>query len=131
MSVVTYRGDEPWANATVSTAGDAAGLQLSADRTAIQADVLDLPFITATVVDESGDVVPFADSAIIFNVEGPAEIVATDNGDPADFTPFPSSERKAYSGLALAIVRSTGPGAITIRAGGEGLVTGEVVLEAE
>lgn len=61
VCVVTYRGDEPWANATVSTAGDAAGLQLSADRTAIQADGLDLSFITATVVGENGDVVPFAD----------------------------------------------------------------------
>lgn len=131
VSVVTYRGEEPWANATVSTAGDAAGLQLSADRTAIQADGLDLSFITTTVVDESGDVVPFADNAISFSVEGPGEIVATDNGDPADFTAFPSSERKAYSGLALAIVRSTGPGTITIRAVGEGLVSGEVVLEAE
>lgn len=131
VSVVTYRGDEPWANATVSTAGDAAGLQLNADRTVIQADGLDLSFITATVVDENGDVVPFADNAISFSVEGPGEIVATDNGDPADFTPFPSAERKAYSGLALAVVRSNGPGTITVSAAGDGLVSGEVVLEAE
>lgn len=131
LSVMTYRGDEPWANATVSTAGDAAGVQLSADRTAIQADGLDLSFVTATVVDESGDVVPFADDAITFGVEGPGGIVATDNGDPADFTAFPSLERKAYSGLALAIVRSTGPGTITIRAVGGDLAVGEVALETE
>ncbi|KKY29690.1 putative glycoside hydrolase family 2 protein [Diaporthe ampelina] len=131
VSVVTYRGDEPWANATVRTAGDAVGIQLSADRTGIQANGLDLSFVTATVVDNNGDVVPFADSTISFSVEGPGEIMATDNGDPADFTPFPSAERKAYSGLALAIVRSTGPGTITLTAVGEGLVSGEVVLTAE
>lgn len=68
---------------------------------------------------------------ISFGVEGPGEIVATDNGDPADFTPFPSAERKAYSGLALAIVRSNRPGTITVNAAGDGLVSGEVVLEAE
>jgi beta-galactosidase len=131
VSVVTYRGDEAWANATVRTAGDAAGVQLSADRAEIQADGLDLSFVTAAVVDESGDVVPFADNAISFSVEGPGEIVATDNGDPADFTAFPSLERKAYSGLALAIVRSTGPGTITVKAVGEGLASGEAVLTAE
>ena len=42
VSVVTYRGGEPWANATVSTAGEAAGIKLSADRAAIRADGLDL-----------------------------------------------------------------------------------------
>lgn len=131
VSVVTYRGDEAWANATIRTAGDAVGLQLGADRTGIKADGLDLSFVTATVVDDKGDVVPFADDAISFSVEGPGEIVATDNGDPADFTAFPSAERKAYSGLALAIVRSTGPGTITLTAVGEGLVSGEVVIEAE
>lgn len=131
VSVVTYRGGEVWANATVRTAGVAAGLQLSADRAEIEADGLDLSFITASVVDEEGDVVPFADNAISFSVEGPGEIVATDNGDPADFTAFPSLERKAYSGLALAIVRSTGPGTITVKAVGEGLAGGEAVLTAE
>ncbi|KAI7785583.1 family 2 glycoside hydrolase [Diaporthe eres] len=131
VSVVTYRGDEPWANATVSTVGDAAGLQLSADRTTIKTDGLDLSLITATVLDGNGNVVPFADNAISFNLDGPGEIIATDNGDPADFTPFPSLERKAYSGLALAIIRSTDPGAITITAVGEGLDSGEVALKAE
>lgn len=131
VSVVTYRGDEAWANATVRTAGDAAGVQLSADRTEIEADGLDLSFVTASVVDEDGEVVPFADNAISFSVDGPGEIVATDNGDPADFTAFPSLERKAYSGLALAIVRSTGPGSITVKAVGDGPSGGEAVLTAE
>ncbi|KAK2611504.1 hypothetical protein N8I77_004838 [Diaporthe amygdali] len=131
VSVVTYKGDDFWANATVHTAGDAAGITLSADRTEIEADGLDLSFITATVVDGSGDVVPYANSSISFKVEGPSEIVATDNGDPADFTPFPSLERKAYSGLALAIVRSTGPGKITITAASEGLTSGEASIEAK
>lgn len=128
---MTYKGDEPWANATVRTAGGAAGVQLSADRTGIRGDGLDLSFVTATVVDGSSDVVPFADNVISFSVEGPGEIVATDSGDPADFTPFPSPDRKAYSGLALAIVRSTGPGEITVKAVSDGLVGGEVVLQAK
>ena len=37
---------------------------------------------------------------------GPGEIVATDNGDPTDFTVFASAERKAFNGLALVIVKA-------------------------
>jgi beta-galactosidase len=33
--------------------------------------------------------------------------VATDNGDPTSFEPFQSPDRRAFNGLALAIVRAT------------------------
>ncbi|KAI3390516.1 hypothetical protein diail_9294 [Diaporthe ilicicola] len=102
VNVVTYKGDEFWANSTVRTAGNATGLQLSADRTEIEADGLDLSFIKTTVVDSRNGVVPFADKSIIFSVDGPGEIVATDNGDPADFTAFrPSSARHTAALLWL------------------------------
>jgi beta-galactosidase len=48
---------------------------------------------------------PRADNRIQFDIEGPGEIVATDNGDPANFDPFPSHDRKAFNGLCLVIVR--------------------------
>ena len=37
---------------------------------------------------------------------GPAKILATDNGDATDHTVFASAERKAFNGLALAILRA-------------------------
>jgi beta-galactosidase len=49
--------------------------------------------------------VPMSDNVIEFYVGGPGEIVATDNGNPADMIPFPSHNRNAFSGMALAIVR--------------------------
>ena len=42
---------------------------------------------------------------IQFEITGPGEIVTTDNGDPTDMTPFPSTDRRAFNGLAFAIVR--------------------------
>ena len=68
---------------------------------------------------------------IQFEISGPAEIVATDNGDPADLVAFPSKERKAYSGLALAIVRpKKGSGAkVTITARSNGLATSTIVIK--
>lgn len=67
---------------------------------------------------------------VTFSVPGAGEIVATDNGDPADLTPFPSLERKGFSGLASAIVKGKKgeAGTVVVAASGTGLQTGSVVV---
>jgi beta-galactosidase len=130
LRVVTYKNGSAWANDTVVTTGAATKLRLTADRSSIQADGSDLSFITAEVLDSAGNLVPQADNAIRFSVSGPAKIVATDNGDPADMVSFSSKERKAYSGLALAIVRTVnGEGGVArVTAFGQGLMSAQVIL---
>jgi hypothetical protein len=66
---------------------------------------------------------PRADNRIHFEIEGPREIVATDNGDPTSFESFQSRDRKAFNGLCLVIVRGKPgqPGTITLAATAEGL----------
>ncbi|KAI0436752.1 glycoside hydrolase family 2 protein [Xylaria telfairii] len=132
LHVVTYKNGKVWAKATVETAGKAAGLSLTADRSSIRADGEDLSFITAKVIDYKGGTVAQASNTITFDVSDAGELVATDNGDPTDFTMFSSQQRKAFSGLALAIVRAkTGKyGPITITASGANLRTARVVVEA-
>ena len=46
-----------------------------------------------------------------FQIAGPAEIVATDNGDATDHAVFASPARRAFSGKCLAIVRARRGGA--------------------
>ncbi|KAL2023283.1 hypothetical protein VTK56DRAFT_3021 [Thermocarpiscus australiensis] len=135
VRVVAYKNGEEWANATVRTTGEAMRLRLTTyrDRTAIRADGSDLAFVSVAVVDGRDDVVPIAEPAITFSVRGPGEIVSTDNGDPTDMTAFPSKERKAFRGRALAIVRAKAgaSGKITVVAEAEGLGSAEVVLDTE
>lgn len=132
LRVVTYKNGKLWAADTMKTVGNAAQLQLSADRSSIQADGKDLSFITVRVLDEKGLLTPRADNHIQFELSGPGEIVATDNGNPADLVAFPSKERKAFNGLALVIVRAKAgtAGAITITAKADGLVSGQVVVKS-
>ncbi|AEO63777.1 glycoside hydrolase family 2 protein [Thermothielavioides terrestris NRRL 8126] len=131
VRVVAYKNGKPWASDRVVTAGAPAALRLSADRSAISGDGLDLSFLTATVVDGKGNVVPAADNEITFSVSGGGgELVATDNGDPRDFTSFASATRKAFSGRALAVVRANGQGAITVTASSAGLARAVVRLTA-
>jgi beta-galactosidase len=92
---------------TMQTAGEPAKIELIADRKNIKADGNDLSFITARIVDKNGNLVPNADNFIEFSVTGNATIAATDNGYEADTTSFSSNKRRAWKGMALAIVRAT------------------------
>jgi len=105
LRVRVWRKGEPWAEAREQTTGAPARLSLEADRARIGSDGRDLSFLTLRVLDANGRAIRDATSRVRFRVEGPAGLVATDNGDPRDLTAFPSPERDAFSGLALAIVR--------------------------
>ena len=97
-------------------------------RDRIAADGQDLSFVTVTVADKSGRLVPRSKQAIQFEMEGPGEIVATDNGDATSFESFQAPARKAYNGLALVIVRAKPgqAGSITLKARAEGLAPASV-----
>jgi len=81
----------------------------------------DLIYVDASIADSKGQVVPTARDKVTFNVEGPAEIVATDSGDPTDLTEFGSPERAALAGLTSVILRPTGTGKVTLTATSPGL----------
>lgn len=133
LKVVTYKAGRVWATDEVRTAGAAAKLVVSPDRTVIRDDGRDLSFVTVRVEDARGTLVPDADNPLEFSVTGPGEIVATDNGDPRSFVPFPSHQRPAFNGLCLVIVRSIPghPGPIVVRASGAGLQDGTATVSAE
>jgi beta-galactosidase len=83
-------------------------------------------------VDEGGLMVPRSHNPIRFTIDGPGQIVATDNGDPTSHEPFQLSERDAFNGLCLAIVRAEPgqEGTIALRAESEGLEGAEVQISA-
>lgn len=132
LRVVAYKDGVEWATATVATAGAPTQVLLAPDRARIAADGKDLSFVTATIADSEGRMVPRAMNVVRFEVTGPGEIVATDNGDPTDTTVFPSRDRKAFNGLALAIVRARPgePGSIVVTARVDGLTEASATVVA-
>ncbi|KAI6848200.1 beta-galactosidase [Hortaea werneckii] len=132
LFVQTYRNGGAWANDTVCTTNEPAGLRLIADRSEIEADGADLAFVTIEVVDAKGRTVPTAANNVTFALDGPGKIVATDNGDPTSFVTFSSVTREAFTGKALAIVRAHvgGRGPLKIAATSEGLNAGHVMVRA-
>jgi beta-galactosidase len=97
----------------------------------IKADGRDLSFITATVVDKNGTMVPNAGHLIKFSIKGGGFIAGVDNGDPTSHEPFKAKQHTALNGLALAIIQSNGQtGSITLNATAEGLQKAIVVVQA-
>jgi beta-galactosidase len=116
----------------VATAGAAAKLALTADRTTINADGRDLTFVTGDVQDANGAFVPTASNSVSFSVSGPGQLVGVDNGNPIDTSLYKGPSRNAFSGKVLAIVRSTGTaGTITITASSSGLSASPVSVTAQ
>ena len=131
LRVVTYKKGQLWATDTVKTTGKASKLALVADRNIIKTDGKDLSFITLRVLDENGLPIPNADNLVEFEVAGSGELVATDNGDPADLVSFNSPKRKVFSGLALVIVRGkpNQSGEMIITAKSEGLTSAQIIIK--
>lgn len=132
LKVVAYKAGKAWAESVVKTTDPPAALELAPDHPTIRGDGKDLSFVTVRVTDTSGLTVPRANNALRFTIEGPGEIVATDNGDPTDFTPFPLHERNAFNGLCLVIVRGvpSETGSITLHAESEALKSATATVQS-
>ena len=132
LEVVAYKNGRRWATDVVKTTGPAAKLALQADRTKIRANGLDLSFLTLMIEDRNGLPVPRANNHVRFSIAGPGEFVATDNGDATSHVSFQSTERDAFNGLCLAVVRAKAgyPGRITVTAQSDGLSSATVVIHS-
>jgi beta-galactosidase len=119
LKVIAYKDGKRWAENIVRTTEAPDRLVASADRNKIRADGKDLAFVTVRITDKNGLLVPRAKAPLTFKIEGPGEIVATDNGDPSDLVPFPSHQRDAFNGLCLVIVRGLPGKTGTIRLSAE------------
>ena len=107
---------------TLETAGKPARIRLTADRTEMAPDGSSLAYVNVEVTDKEGRVIPNADNQLRFRLEGPATLLATCSGDLKDCVPYTSSERKAWKGRAMAVVKAgREPGTVTLSVSGKGL----------
>ena len=133
LRAIAYKNGQKWAEELVETTGKPAALQVTAEKTELKNDGTDLSFIRVAVVDSQGRVVPRSKNHLKFSVTGPAEIIATDNGDATSLLPFQLSERDAYNGLALVILRSQymKQGKVVLTVESKGLPKQKIALKVE
>lgn len=133
LTAISRRGGREVARAERHTAGAPAAIRLTPDRSEINADGTDLSYVLAEVVDKDGNVCPWADNQIFFEVEGPAFNAGVDNGSPISLERFKDNKRRAFYGKAMLIVQNAGgkAGTATVRATSEGLAPAETTITSK
>ncbi len=133
VRAVAYKAGKKWSEIGNRTTGPAAVIMLKPDRATIKADGRDLSFVTVTIADKDGMQVPRAQNHVHFEVSGPGDIVAVDNGDPTSHDSFQALERNAFNGLCLVVIRSRRlePGTITLKASSDALKGRTITLGSE
>ena len=132
LKAVGLRGGRVVAESVLTTAGAAAKLRMTADRTVLEANGEDLSFVTLEAVDANGRPDLRADQEAEFEISGPGVIAAVGNGDGQDPDSYHSNRRKLYQGRALVVIRtSRQTGSIKLTAKSSGLSDGSVTINAK
>jgi beta-galactosidase len=92
----------------IHTAGDAAKIDLKADKQVIKNDGYDLVYITVSITDAVGNSLPTANDLINFEVSGGGKLVGVDNGYQANLDSFKANSCKLFNGKCIAIIQSIG-----------------------
>ena len=78
----------------------------------------DLAFVTVAVVDAAGRINTNADQGISVHVKGDAVLSAVGSGDPAPAQTYDGPAQRTFDGIAMAVVRRTGTGPVTVTVSG-------------
>ena len=132
IKVVGYNSGKAITEKTIRTAGKPDRIRLIADRSRITADGKDLSYVTVRIEDKKGNLCPDADNLVNFTTEGEGTLIAVGNGNAATTEPFQAPYRKAFSGMCMAIVKSSEQsGQITLKAKSKGLKAATITIETK
>jgi hypothetical protein len=117
LKAVAYKDGRPIGEALVRTAGKPARIRLTADRSDLAADGMDLSYVTIEMLDADGNLCPRAMDMLRFEIDGPAELKGVANGDPMGLDSFTDDKHPLFYGKAVAVLRSLPghSGAVTLK----------------
>lgn len=106
LKAIAYQEGQKIGEAIVRTAGPAAYLKLTPDRSTISASGEDLSYCLVEAFDKNHNPCPNADNLVRFTIQGPATIASVGNGNPQSLEPFVADRCRLFHGKAMLIVRS-------------------------
>ena len=90
----------------------------------------DLAFVSLTLADAAGVVALGLDREVTVSVEGPGVLEGFGSAAPATEESYLDDVHTTFDGRALAVVRPTGAGAITVRASAPGCEPTSTTIQA-
>ncbi len=82
-----YKGGKEVVTQSVSTAGAASAIGLTPHKSTLKADGEDVSVVAVQIGDAAGKIVPDAENALNFTLQGPGKILAVANGEQGSFEP--------------------------------------------
>jgi len=132
LKTIGYAGKKQVNTAFLRTASEPSQIKLNADRIEIKADGQDLSYITVELLDEKGNRNPKSENLVKFEIEGPGTIVGVGNANPVSTESYQASERKAWQGRCLVIIKSEHQqGKITLKATSGSLKQAGIVIDSK
>jgi beta-galactosidase len=130
LKAVGTRDGQVVSTAEIFTTGEAAAIELSADRSSIAADRRDVAHVTVRIVDAQGRLAPTAENEVTFQVQGEGRSIGLDNGDMRSHEDYKGKTRRAYNGLCVAMLQSTArAGRIRLTATSPGLEPATLTIQ--
>lgn len=130
LTAVALRGGVEVSRSSLVSATGTVQLSVRPDRTTIDAGSHDLAFVSVTLTDEHGVVQNTSDRQVRVHVAGPGVLQGLGSGAPVTEEGFCSPEHRTYDGRALAVVRPTGVGEITVTVEADGCEPVTVTVRA-
>ncbi|MBE1493231.1 beta-galactosidase [Amycolatopsis lexingtonensis] len=126
LTAIARDGGREVARDRVVTAGPAHAITLTAPE---RGEGGAMTFVTASVVDARGVVVPVGEPVLRFAVSGPGRVAGVDNGRQELAQSYQQPAIPAFKGQAVAVIAATGGrGPITVTATAPGLAPGRITL---
>ena len=131
VEVVARKDGKQVASKTICTAGEPAKIRLSAKKYGDGVADDALAYVAVEILDKDGNLCPYAENLVQFEVSSGAEIVGTDNGNPVSMERFKDNKRKAFYGKCLVVLEAAENGKTKLTATSDGLKPASVSIEFE
>jgi beta-galactosidase len=130
LEAIAYRDGNVHARATLATAAGPLTLTATADCGELPADGRDVAFVEVTLADAHGTVATGADRLLTATVTGPGELAAFGSGRPCTEEGYQAGIHTTFDGRALAVIRATGPGDLTLEVSSADGLSAAITLTA-
>ncbi|MDQ0691288.1 glycoside hydrolase family 2 TIM barrel-domain containing protein [Arthrobacter sp. W4I7] len=131
LIAVAYSDGRELGRSALRSAHGMASLQATPDRTRLIADDRDLAFVALELRDPEGTLITCDDRELKATVTGSGVLQGFGSARPVTIEGYRTGTHSTFEGRALAVVRPTGPGPITLHVAGVGLADVTVTLRAD
>jgi hypothetical protein len=129
LTAVAYRDRAETGRCSLATPSGPVQLDVRVDRARIEATDRDLAYVEVALVDDGGTVHD-DDRSVTVAVDGPGVLQGLGSGNPCTEETFGADTHDTFHGRALAVIRPTGAGTITVTVSAKECDDRTVTIEA-